>query len=197
MSSRALRGGKPCLENPVWRPSPANSPDTICWTLFRNFRYTWKKSKIVTNNSRHFSTIFARHQYSGPFCQWGALLGIKLRDFRDFCFFRSWQFALLGSVFGSISQTCFPWSDLWVLQRYCTRGAPSPPSPLRMLKKIQKRRTWYHPRGTSWWRTCEATQVVQRYRTRRFPLHEAPRMPPKIEKMKTQLAPSAKRAWYV
>ena len=31
-------GGKPCLENPVGRPSPANSPDTICWTLFR---YTW------------------------------------------------------------------------------------------------------------------------------------------------------------
>ena len=27
-------GGKPCLESPVWRPSPANSPDTICWTLF-------------------------------------------------------------------------------------------------------------------------------------------------------------------
>ena len=33
-----LSGGKPCLSNPVWRHSPANSPDTICWTLFR---YTW------------------------------------------------------------------------------------------------------------------------------------------------------------
>ena len=37
VSSGALWGGKPRLENPVWRPSPANSPDT-CWRLFR---YTW------------------------------------------------------------------------------------------------------------------------------------------------------------
>ena len=46
---QGLWGGKPCpaelfegvnrgLSNFVWRHSPANSPDTICWTLFR---YTW------------------------------------------------------------------------------------------------------------------------------------------------------------
>ena len=36
MSSGALRGGKPCLSNHVWRHSPADSPDPICWTLFRH-----------------------------------------------------------------------------------------------------------------------------------------------------------------
>ena len=30
--------------DPVWRPSPANSPDTICWTLFR---YTWALGEIL------------------------------------------------------------------------------------------------------------------------------------------------------
>ena len=39
-------------------------------------------------------------------------------------------------------------------------GAPPCPSPepLRMPKNnFQKRRARYHPRGTSWWRTCEVT----------------------------------------
>ena len=43
-------------------------------TLFGNFRAGQKTSKIVKkcqNIFRHFSTIFARHQFSGPF--WGAL----------------------------------------------------------------------------------------------------------------------------
>ena len=47
VSSGALWGGKPCLDNPVWRPSPANSPDTICWTLFR---YTWQNSSISVHD---------------------------------------------------------------------------------------------------------------------------------------------------
>ena len=43
-------------------------------TLFDNFRAGQKSSKVVEKCQkyfRHFSTIFARHQFSGPF--WGAL----------------------------------------------------------------------------------------------------------------------------
>ena len=49
---RSSLRGKPCLENPVWRPSPANSPDTICWTLFR---YTWLLGGSDTSFSKMFS----------------------------------------------------------------------------------------------------------------------------------------------
>ena len=44
-------------------------------TLFDNFRAGQKTSKIVKKRQkvlRHFSTIFARHHFSGPF--WGALI---------------------------------------------------------------------------------------------------------------------------
>ena len=49
-------------------------------TLFDNFRAGQKTSKIVKKCQtyfRHFSTIFARHQFSGPF--WGALILAFLR----------------------------------------------------------------------------------------------------------------------
>ena len=35
---------------------------------FRQFSRRAKKSKIVKNIFRHFSTVFAQHQFSGPFC---------------------------------------------------------------------------------------------------------------------------------
>ena len=37
-----------------------------------------------------------------------------------------WISILLGITSFSISQTCLPWSDLWVLQRYHTKGADTP-----------------------------------------------------------------------
>ena len=51
-------------------------------TLFDIFRAGQKKSKIVKKCQkyfRHFSTIFARHQFSGPF--WGAPIKHLLYDF--------------------------------------------------------------------------------------------------------------------
>ena len=56
-------GGKPSLSNPVWRHSPANSPDTTCWTLYTHghafFFVDGHKSserrpslKCVTNSGR-------------------------------------------------------------------------------------------------------------------------------------------------
>ena len=50
-------------------------------TLFDIFRAGQKTSKIVKkcqNIFRHFSTIFARHQFSGPF--WGALMESRQRS---------------------------------------------------------------------------------------------------------------------
>ena len=47
-------------------------------TVFDNFRAGQKTSKIVKKCQkyfRHFSTIFARHQFSGPF--WGALKKVR------------------------------------------------------------------------------------------------------------------------
>ena len=91
----------------------------------------------------------------------------------------------------SISQTCLPWSDLWVLQRYRIRVAPSPlPRPLRMLKNNSRETYLVPPKGhilvKNMWSESE---VVQRYRTRGapFPIHKAPRMPKNSSK---------KRTWY-
>ena len=71
-----------------------------------------------------------------------------------------------------------PWSDLWLLQRHRTRGAPLPsPDPPRMPKSNSKETYLVPPKGhilvQNMW---SDSQVVQRCRSRGapFPIHQAP-----------------------
>ena len=89
------------------RQKTSKSVKKFFFTLFDNFRAGQKTSKIVKKCQkyfRHFSTIFARHQFSGPF--WGAL-EVDL-----------WPVArlTLSMHFGSYDRfdaLCPPWGCLW------------------------------------------------------------------------------------
>ena len=63
------------VKNVKIRQSFSQKVSNIFSTLFDNFRAGQRTSKIVKKcqtNFRNFSTIFAQHQFSGPF--WGALI---------------------------------------------------------------------------------------------------------------------------
>ena len=94
----------------------------------------------------------------------------------------------------SISQTCLPWSELWALQRYRTRGAPSPlPRPLKNAQKYFKRnvpgttrRAHLGEEHVKWLSGC-AEVPYQGRPLIKLTIHRAPRMPNNSSK---------KCAWY-